>query len=234
MGGIYMLKQIIIISDGQSNIGPNPANMAELALDKSIIVNTIGIIDNRENQFPVLELEEIAERGGGVCELTNIDNLSEALSRITVKSVYNTVEEMVSQELKEILDVNMEEMAPIERNKFVKLVDRIGNEIDLKCLILLDISGSMKRKIDIARRSIFELLIFLEERIGENYIGVMVFPYKDKHYKLLCDFTTDIDKLRKQVEIVETGGTTPTGFALEGAIEIFVENQEDPIYHNIV
>ena len=33
-----MLKQIIIISDGQSNIGPNPGDMAALALDNSIIV----------------------------------------------------------------------------------------------------------------------------------------------------------------------------------------------------
>ena len=229
-----MLKQIIVISDGQSNTGPNPANMAELALEKSVIVNTIGIIDSRENKSPIFELEEIAERGGGVCELTSIDNLSETLSRLTVKSVYNTVEEMVSQELKEILDVNVEDIAPIERQKFVKLIDKIGNEIDLKCLILLDISGSMKKKIDIARKSIFELLLFLEERTGENNIGVMVFPYKDKYYKLLCDFTTDIDILRKKVEILETGGTTPTGFAIEGAMKIFEENQEYVTYNNIV
>ena len=229
-----MLKQIILISDGQSNTGPNPANIAELALEKSIIVNTIGIVDSKENQSSIFELEEIAERGGGVCELTSIDNLSETLSRLTVKSVYNTVEEIVSQELKEVLDVNMEDIAPGERHKFVKLVDRIGNEIDLRCLILLDISGSMKKKINIARKSIFELLLFLEERTGANYIGVIVFPYKDKHYKLLCDFTTDIDTLREKVEILETGGTTPTGFAIEGAIEIFEENKEYFIYDNIV
>ncbi len=99
-----MLKQIIIISDGQSNIGPNPGNMAALALDNSIIVNTIGIIDNEE-ESSIFELENIAESGGGICELTNINNLSETLSRVTVKSVYSTVEEMVSQELKEILDL---------------------------------------------------------------------------------------------------------------------------------
>ncbi len=49
-----MLKQIIIISDGQSNTGPNPVNMAALAFDNSIIVNTIGIIDNEENSLPIL------------------------------------------------------------------------------------------------------------------------------------------------------------------------------------
>ncbi len=138
-----MLKQIIIISDGQSNIGPNPGNMAALALDNSIIVNTIGIIDNEE-ESSIFELENIAESGGGICELTNINNLSETLSRVTVKSVYSTVEEMVSQELKEILDLSIEDINPKERHKFVRLIDKIGNEIDLRCLILLDISGSMK------------------------------------------------------------------------------------------
>lgn len=224
---------MIIISDGQSNTGPNPVNMAALAFDNSIIVNTIGIIDN-ENPLPIFELESIAENGGGICELSNINNLSEALSRLTVKSVYNTVEEMVSQELKEILDLNMEEINPKERHKFIRLIDKIGNEIDLKCLILLDISGSMRKKIDIARKSIFELLLFLGERMGENHIGVMVFPYKNSNCKLLCDFTQDIDILRNEIKIVETGGTTPTGFAIEEAIKVFSEDREYPIYDNII
>ncbi len=165
-----MLKQIIIISDGQSNTGPNPVNMAALAFDNSIIVNTIGIIDNEENSLPIFELESIAENGGGICELSNINNLSEALSRLTVKSVYNTVEEMVSQELKEILDLNIEEIEPRERHKFIKLIDKIGSEIDLRCLILLDISGSMTNKIDMARKSIFELLLFFRRENRKKII----------------------------------------------------------------
>ena len=92
----------------------------------------------------------------------------------------------------------------------------------------------MKRKIDIARKSIFELLLFLEERMGKSYIGVMVFPFKNNHCKLLCDFTQDIGILRKEIGIVETGGTTPTGFAIEEAIKIFTKDREYPIYNNIV
>jgi Ca-activated chloride channel family protein len=229
-----MLKQIIIISDGQSNMGPNPVDVAALAFDNSIMVNTIGIIDNEKNTLAIFELESIAEHGGGICELSNINNLSEALSRITVKSIYNTVEEMVSQELKEILDLNIEEINPKERHKFVRLIDKIGDEIDLRCLILLDISGSMRNKIEIAKKSIFELLLFLEERIGENHIGVMVFPYKNSNCKLLCDFTQDIDVLKKEIEIVETGGNTPTGFAIEEAIKIFVKDEEYSIYNDII
>ena len=65
-----MLNQIIVISDGQSNVGPDPSDMAELALSNNIRVNTIGIIDNNRNKDSILELESMAERGGGVCELT--------------------------------------------------------------------------------------------------------------------------------------------------------------------
>lgn len=228
-----MLKQIIVISDGQSNIGPDPVVIAGLALENSIIVNTIGIIED-ESKKPILELENIAKSGGGICELSNINELADTLSRVTVKSIYNTVEEMVSEELREILDVSIEDINPKERYKFIRLVDRIGNEIDLRCLILLDISGSMERKIEVARKSIFELLFFLEERTGKNHIGVIVFPFKGEYCKLLCDFTEEVGILREKIQSLQTGGTTPTGFAMEKAIEIFNQDKEYPIYRNIV
>lgn len=106
---------------------------------------------------------------------------------------------MVSQELKEILDLNIEEIEPRERHKFIKLIDKIGSEIDLRCLILLDISGSMTNKIDMARKSIFELLLFFRrENRKKNHIGVIAFPYKNTNCKLLCDFTQDIDILKQK------------------------------------
>lgn len=228
-----MLKQMIIISDGQSNIGPSPEEMAALALENFIVVNTIGIIDKREEAH-ILEMENIAERGGGICELTDIRGLADTLSRVTVKSIYSTVEEMVSEEIKEILDVSIEDINPQERYKFVRLVDKIGDEIDLRCLILLDISGSMEKKIEIAKQSIFELLFFLEERTGESNIGVMVFPAKDSYCKLLCDFTQDLNILKESIKSIKTGGTTPTGFAIEEAIKVFEEDREFPAYKNIV
>ncbi len=218
-----MLKQIILISDGQSNVGSNPVSIAELASNKGIVVSTIGIIDSSNNKTPIFELESIAETGGGICELTDLHRLSETLSRVTMKSVYGTIEEVVNNELKEMMDMDIKELKPSERNKVINMIDKIGDEIHLKCLILLDVSGSMKRKINIARKSIFELLMFLEERSGENQIGVMAFPGKDEYCELLCDFTTNIDELKSKIEIIEVGGTTPTGPAIEEAIRIFEE-----------
>ena len=77
--------------------------------------------------------------------------------------------------------------------------------------------------------------MFLEERSGENQIGVISFPGKDRYYELLCDFTTDIDELRKKIEIIETGGATPTGPAIEGAIRALTrEENEYSIYDHII
>ena len=229
-----MLDQIIVISDGQSNVGPDPSDMAELALTNNIRVNTIGIIDNNRNKDSILELESMAERGGGVCELTSLDNLSETLSRVTINSVYSSIEEVVSNELKELMDVDLNEINPNDRNKIINMIDKIGNEINLKCLILLDTSGSMKNKINIARKSVLELLMFLKERKGENHVGFMTFPGKDGYYQLLCDFTMDIDELKEKIENIDTGGTTPTGYALEGAIKAFIEEEEYSINQYIV
>lgn len=222
-----MLNQIIIISDGQSNVGPEPSSIAELALNKDIRVNTIGIIDSDRNKGSILELENIAEKGGGLCELTSLDNLSETLSRVTINSVYSSIEEVVSNELKELMDLDLNEISPNDRNKIVNMIEKIGNEVTLKCLILLDTSGSMKNKIAIARKSVLELLIFLGERKGENHIGFMTFPGKTGHYQLLCDFTTDIDELKGEIENIDIGGITPTGYALQGAIKAFTKEGEE-------
>lgn len=230
-----MLKQIILISDGQSNRGVDPREMAELALKEGIRVNTIGIIDNDKDQLAIMELEDIAEKGGGVCELTHLNHLSETLSRVTINSIYSTIEQMVSQELKDIIDMDINEVSPTERYKFVKLIDRIGDEVDLKCLILLDASGSMKHKIDIAKKSILELLLFLEERKGKNKIAVSIFPGKEGYYELLCEFTQDLDELKRSLDIIEIGGITPTGPAIEGAIDIFADEEYENIsYDHIV
>ncbi len=63
--------------------------------------------------------------------------------------------------------------------------------------------------------------MFLEERNGENQIAVMVFPAENNDYELLCDFTKDVDELRDKIKSIKTGGTTPTGPAIDGAIKCF-------------
>jgi len=228
-----MIKQIIVVSDGKSNKGPNPSEMAKLALSKGIRVSTIGIIDNLD-ESSVLELESIAENGGGICELTKLDNLSETLSRVTVQTIYQTIEEVVSNQLKSIIDEELDELKPDIRQRVIDMIGKIGDETPLKCLILLDTSGSMRDKIDISKKSIYELLLFLEERKGENKVGVIRYPGLDEDYQLLCNFTDDLSQLRKQISHVEVGGITPTGSAIKGAIEMFEGDDEKYLIESYV
>ncbi|NLW39459.1 MAG: VWA domain-containing protein [Tissierellia bacterium] len=229
-----MLNQIIVISDGRSNVGPKPSSIAELAYNKGIRVNTIGIIDSNKDRDAIEELEDIAEKGGGLCELTTLDKLSAALSRVTISSVYNSIEEVVREELKTISDRDIYDMNPVERNKIIDMIDKISNEVPLKCLILLDASGSMKNKIDVARKSVLELLLFLQERKGENQIGLIAYPGKDGYYQMLSDFTSNIDELKGDIEKISTGGTTPTGYAMEGAIKMLTRDEDYPVNEYIV
>lgn len=228
-----MIRQIIVVSDGKSNKGPNPAQMAALAQSKGIKVSTIGIIDNCD-EGAILELESIAEKGGGICELTDLDNLSETLSRVTVQSIYQTIEEVVNSQLKTIIDAELEEVRPDLRGKIINMMDKIGNETPLKCLILLDTSGSMRDKIEVSKKSIYELLLFLEERKGENQIGVIRYPSLRGDYELLCDFTDDLSQLRRQISHIEVGGITPTGSAIEGAIRVFEGDDEEYLIKDYV
>jgi Ca-activated chloride channel family protein len=229
-----MLKQIIVVSDGKSNTGPNPVEAAKLALSHGIRVNTIGIIDNYEDTSSILELKEIAENGGGICELTNLNCLSETLSRVTMKSVYGTIEEVVSNQLRNMMKKDLDDIRPDMRNKIIELIDRLGDETPLKCLILLDASGSMREKLEVAKRSVYELLMFLEERSGSNHIGVITFPGTREDYELLCEFTDDCNVLKKQVSFIKAGGVTPTGSAIEGAIRLLERDEEEYLLANYI
>ncbi len=60
------IDQIILVTDGQSNIGGDPIEAAERAYRKGIIVNTIGVTDKNSSSDNALnEIVDIAKYGGG-------------------------------------------------------------------------------------------------------------------------------------------------------------------------
>lgn len=217
------IKQIILVTDGESNVGVDPVHIAGKAQEQGIKISTIGIVNNKRKEKPLLELERIAEKGGGICELTDLGNLSMSLSRVTAKSVYGTIEEIVNNELNKIIDDDIKSVPPNSRKGIIDMVDRLGEEVPLRCLVVLDTSGSMGNKIEIAKKSIFELLRFLKERKGDTSIGVITYPGRQNNfYEVISNFTDDLSCLEKRFQGISTGGTTPTGPALEGAMDFIV------------
>lgn len=212
-------NQIILVTDGESNIGVDPVLVAKEAGAESITINTIGIT-NGQREESMTEIKDIADSSGGVWEHTDLNSLDTAMSMVSMKSVYNTLEETVSKELKSLVGSELEELHPQSRKKIIDLIDKLGDDADIRCCLVIDCSASMKRKIDIAKSSALNLLRVLNSRKGKTEIAVVGYPHSDKDYSVLCDFTNNIINLEKGLQKVKIGGQTPTGMALKGAISI--------------
>lgn len=215
-------KQIILVTDGESNEGVDPVLVARGSGAKNITINTIGITE-RETEESITEIKEIADASGGVWEHTSIQNLDTTMSMVSMKSVYNTLEETVNKELKSIMGSELEEIHPSSRKKIIDLIDRLGDTSDIKCCVVIDCSASMKRKIDIAKSSALNFLRVMSSRGGNTEIAVIGYPYREKDYKVLCGFTNNIIELEKGLQQIKLGGRTPTGMALKGAINVLEE-----------
>lgn len=218
-------KQIILLTDGESNLGISPIEVAKSAYEKGIIVNTIGIVKNSVKEMPLVEVKKIALSGGGLCQITNLGNLSSALSMVTVESVHRTIEELVNKELKQIIDKDIKEISPKSRGRIIEMMDKLEDEIPIKCLLILDASASMKDKIKASKASALELLRFLKERKGKSEVGIIIYPGEEESYEILADFTSNIDELEECMEYISIGGITPTGPALEGGIELLLNGE---------
>ncbi|RKD33885.1 VWA domain-containing protein [Thermohalobacter berrensis] len=220
-------KQIILVTDGESNVGYSPVEVAQNANQKGVNVNTIGIVTGNKKEKPLAEIQEIAIAGGGLWELTNIKDFAKTIETVTKKSVYKTIEETVNKELKNLLGTELNDMHPTSRKTIIDIIDKLGDEIGIKTCIVIDCSGSMSNKINIAKKSIINLLRVLKERKGKTEIAVIGYPDGDYNlYRILCDFTEDIVELEKGIQKITTGGTTPTGPALQAAVDLLLGNEE--------
>lgn len=211
------IKQIIVITDGRSNMGMSPVDAALRAHESGITVSTVGIINHNScsDEKDIEEVEEIAKAGGGICEYSHIENLGRTIQDLTRRTAQKTIEQIVSRQLRSIIGEEIEAMEPRSRLKIVEFIERYGDNINLKCIILLDTSGSMKEKLDTARKSVVELLENLRERKGKSNIAVITYSGEDAGMcSVICDFTNDTEILRHKLEEVRAGGGTPTGPAI--------------------
>ncbi|MGE5633422.1 MAG: vWA domain-containing protein [Caulobacteraceae bacterium] len=220
------IKQIIAVTDGRSNVGINPVEAAAKAFSAGITVSTIGVINHwaSGNEKDIEEVEEIARAGGGLCEYTRIEGLGKTMQFLTQKTAQRTIEQIVSRQLKTIIGQDMENLEPQSRFKIVDFIEKYGDNVNLKCIIALDTSGSMRDKLHLAKKSIMELLENLQERKGNSSIAVIAYPGgSEAMCSLICGFTSEIDILRQKLESIRPGGSTPTGPAILKACELMYE-----------
>jgi Ca-activated chloride channel homolog len=218
------LRQILLITDGCSNQGADPAAMAALAREQGITVNVIGvmekdIIDDKGLQ----EIEAIASSGGGVSQVVYSEQLSQTVQMVTRKAMTQTIQGVVNKELQQILgrSTSIEELPPEKRGEVMEVVDELGETSDLEVLILVDTSASMKHKLPTVKESLLDLSLSLNARIGNNKFSVFVFPGKHDDVEKLLDWTPKLESLSKIFPKLSTGGITPTGPAIQEALHYF-------------
>lgn len=216
------LKEIIVVTDGRSNIGGNPIDAARIAHREGIIVNTIGIVGEEGEESPFIELDGIARAGGGICDIVPLYKLGYSMQMVTRKSIQMSIERAVSSQLKEIVGYSLQEMEPQSRSKIIEYIKKVGEEVSLKCAILLDCSGSMSNKLDAAVDSIQELIISFKSRKGKSSLAVLAFPGdRGEECKVISGFTTDYSRAMDSLRYLKAKGGTPTYGGIIKAISLF-------------
>ncbi|MBT2218166.1 VWA domain-containing protein [Virgibacillus dakarensis] len=219
------LKQILLITDGCSNRGEDPAATANIASRQGITVNVIGILDDDQTEEPegLKEVEDIALSGGGVSQLVYKQSLSQTVQMVTKQAMTQTLQGFVNQELKQILgsEQTMEDLEPEKRGEIMEVVEDMGETCDLEVLVLVDTSASMHDKLPTVKEALIDLSISLNARIGRNRFCIYSFPGKRNSIQKVFDWSPKLDEVSTVFPKLTSGGITPTGPAIREAMYQF-------------
>jgi Ca-activated chloride channel family protein len=221
------LKQILLITDGGSNVGESPVVAAAQAYAEGIVVNVAGVVDDGAiGEQGATEIAEIARAGGGMSRIVTSRQLSGTVQMMTRKTVAATVQQAVNHELRQLFGVeSVAELPPAKRAEVVRVMEDIGETAELRVALLVDASASMRSKLPSVEEAIRDLALSLKAREGESMVAVFHFPgdATDEPCVMDSDWTHGTDRLRMLTGKLKMRGTTPTGPALLHVLEFFRE-----------
>lgn len=219
------MKQIMLITDGCSNVGENPAIAAALAKQEGIIINVIGIVDyGTIGELGSLEIAEIAKAGGGMSRLSGTQKLAQTMQMMTRKTVVQTIQHAVNKELRQILgNTGVEDLPPDKRSQVVEVIDELSETTPLEIALLIDASASMRPKLAAVEEAIRDMMLSLGARQGNSRLAVFHFPgaHGGEDAVLDLDWTTDLGSIRSIFGRLAMRGATPTGPAILKVLEFF-------------
>lgn len=218
------LKQILLITDGCSNTGEDPALSASLAFEQGITVNVIGIMEEfAEGSEELIEVEDIASSGGGISQLVYEEVLSQTVQTVTKQAMTQTLQGFVNKELQQILgsEQTMEDLDPEKRGEIMEVVEDLGETSDLEVLVLVDTSASMHEKLPTVKEALIDLSISLNARIGGNRFAIYQFPGGRHAIQKIYDWSEKLDSISSVFPKLTSGGITPTGPAIKEAMYQF-------------
>lgn len=219
------MKQILLITDGCSNVGMSPIVAAAHARSEGIAVNVVGVLDSGDiGELGATEIDEIARAGGGLSRMVNMRQLSQTVQMMTRKTVVQTIQLAVQQELKHVLGNGaIEALPPEKRGEVVRVIDELGETSGLKVALLIDASASMKPKLAAVEEAIQDLMLSLQARQGRSEIAVFHFPGSRHGDDCMMDlgWTSHLSGVHSIFPKLQMGGTTPTGPAIMQVIEYY-------------
>lgn len=227
-----MMKQILLITDGCSNVGTSPVIAAAFAREEGITVNVIGVVDYGElGELGSQEIQEIAHAGGGMSRIVSSKQLSQTVQMMTRKTVMGTIEQAVGKELRQILgDGSMSQLPPDQRAQVVNVMEEMTESADLRIALLVDASASMKPKLAAVREALRDLVLSLRSRMGKSEMAVFHFPSSsgaESEISMDSDWTSDLAKIDKMFYKINMKGTTPTGPALSKLVQYVTRTSMD-------
>jgi len=219
------LKQILLITDGCSNKGEDPASTAALAFQQGVTVNVIGILDdhNRENPQGLQEVEAIAQSGGGISQIVYKEALVQTVQMVTRQAMTQTLQGFVNKELQQILGSGqtLEDLNPEKRGEIMEVVEDLGETSDLEVLVLVDTSASMRHKLETVKEALIDLSVSLNARIGRNRFCIYRFPGNKSDIDKVFDWSPKLDNVSTVFPKLTSKGITPTGPAIREAMYQF-------------
>jgi Ca-activated chloride channel homolog len=218
------MKQILLITDGCSNVGVSPVIAAAHAKAEGIAVNVIGVVDYGElGMLGSEEITEIARAGGGMSRIVSSKQLSQTVQMMTRKTVTNTIQQVVGKELKNILGSSeIGQLPPEKRAQVVGVIDELSETTHLQVALLVDTSASMKPKLAAVREALRDMLLSLRARQGRSEMAVFHYPgttRSDSDAEMDSDWTTELAKIDKMFYKINMKGSTPTGPALMKVVQ---------------
>ncbi|WP_274365913.1 VWA domain-containing protein [Paenibacillus thermotolerans] len=217
------MKQIIVITDGCSNVGVSPVLAASQAYARGVTVNVIGVVQNDEiGAHGETEIREIAEAGGGLSRIVTARNLSQTIQMMTRQTVVATIQSVVNKELRAIMgdgEAGIASLPPEKRAQVVRTVDTLTETEALQVALLIDTSASMKPKLEAVREAAYDLMVSLRARAGRSELSVLHFPGNNSEaVRVVLPWTSELANLDKIFYKLNMKGTTPTGPALAETI----------------
>ncbi|MBD2848415.1 hypothetical protein IDH44_24805 [Paenibacillus sp. IB182496] len=222
------MKQILLITDGCSNVGVSPVVAAAHAQSEGVAVNVVGVLDEGDiGEYGAAEIREIAAAGGGLSRLVNTRELSRTVQMMTRKTVMHTIQSAVHNELRHVLgEGSIEALPPEKRSDVVRVMDELGEKAELRVALLIDASASMKPKLQAVEEAIKDLMLSLQARQGKSRICVFHFPGSrhGEDCRRLLDWTDKMSEIPSLFAKLHMQGTTPTGPALMQVIDFYRED----------